>query len=199
MSCTLALPGLVSGETPSEGLALHEKEHSIRVADVGSGAGFPGIPLKIIFPTIHLTLIESTAKKAAFLQHIVSALQLSDVDIVCVRAEEAGQDRAHREQYDVVLARAVASLSVLAEYCLPLLRVGGRWIAQKGDGIESEILDMGEALRVLGGGLKEVIPYHLSQISGTRNLIVVDKIAPTPSKYPRRVGTPSKRPLRSES
>ncbi|MHB1355856.1 MAG: 16S rRNA (guanine(527)-N(7))-methyltransferase RsmG [Anaerolineae bacterium] len=197
--CVLALPGLISGETTSDASAFQHDERSIRVVDVGSGSGFPGLPLKIVFPTIRLTLIEATAKKTAFLQHIVSLLQMTDVDIVCARAEEAGQDHAQREQYDVVLARAVASLPVLAEYCLPLLRVGGRWIAQKGDGIAGEVLEMNEALRVLGGELQEVKPYHLSQIPGTRNLIVVDKVSTTPPKYPRRVGIPSKRPLRSET
>jgi 16S rRNA (guanine527-N7)-methyltransferase len=167
----------------------------MRCADVGSGAGFPGLPLKIFCPAMHLTLIEATLKKTLFQQHIVDLLQLGDVEIVCARAEEVGQDSTHREQYDVVLARAVAGLNVLAEYCLPLLRVGGRWVAQKGEGIEDEILAMGEALCVLGGELKAVKPYNLNQVSGTRYLVVVDKVAPTSASYPRRIGIPSKRPL----
>lgn len=193
--CLLALPGAKLGEANSDMVTLCRGGQRIRFADVGSGAGFPGLPLKILCPAIHLTLIEATLKKTLFLQHIVDLLQLSDVEIICARAEEAGQDQAQREQYDVVLARAVAGLNVLAEYCLPLLRVGGRWIAQKGVGIEGEILSMGEALRVLGGELKEVKPYDLNQISGTRYLVVVDKVAHTPASYPRRIGIPTKRPL----
>lgn len=193
--CFLALPDAKLGDANSDSIALRHGERKMSFADVGSGAGFPGLPLKIFCPAMHLTLIEATLKKTLFLQHIVDLLQLSDVEIICARAEEAGQDRAHREQYDVVLARAVAGLNVLAEYCLPLLRVGGRWIAQKGEGIEGEILAMSEALRVLGGEMKAVKPYDLNQVSGTRYLVVVDKIAHTPASYPRRIGIPSKRPL----
>lgn len=193
--CLLALPDITRVDTSSDTIRSNQGERSIRLVDVGSGAGFPGLPLKIFYPAIHLTLIEANLKKTLFLQHVVDLLQLSDVEIICVRAEEVGQDRAHREQYDVVLARAVAGLNVLAEYCLPLLRVGGRWIAQKGEGIEGEIVAMGEALRVLGGELNEAKPYGLVQVSGKRYLVVVDKVAHTPTNYPRRVGIPSKRPL----
>jgi 16S rRNA (guanine527-N7)-methyltransferase len=195
LACILALEGFRTAEANlKESLERHIAP-SLRFADVGSGAGFPGLPLKILFPSIRLTLIEATGKKAEFLRYIVDRLQMNEVTIVCARAEQMGLDRAHREQYDVVLARAVASLNVLAEYCLPLLRVGGRWIASKGDAIDEEISTMGAALSILGGELRERIPYQLNQVPGTRYLVVVDKITATPQTYPRRVGIPAKRPL----
>jgi 16S rRNA (guanine527-N7)-methyltransferase len=193
--CMSAIPETGLGTARSDVDTRDPNIPGMRVIDVGSGAGFPGIPLKIIYPDIYLTLVEATQKKAEFLQHIVGVLHLSNVNIVCSRAEEVGQDKEHREQYDLALARAVAGLNILAEYCLPLLRVGGRWIAQKGDGIENEISEMSKALHVLGGKFVERKHYALNQVSGTRHLVIVDKIAHTPSNYPRRVGVPTKRPL----
>ena len=196
--CLTAFPQeFQAGANSDSQMPAYGKSLVLRCADVGSGAGFPGIPLKILLPGIQLSLIEATAKKAAFLEHMICVLGLSGVEVVCSRAETVGHDRSHREQCDVVLARAVARLSVLAEYCLPLLRVGGCWIAQKGDGIEDELLEMSDALRALGGELKEVKPYSLSDIAGSRYLVLVLKVAPTPSRYPRRVGIPTKRPLGS--
>jgi 16S rRNA (guanine527-N7)-methyltransferase len=193
--CMLAFPEFGFGTARLNVGTRNPNIPGLRVIDVGSGAGFPGVPLKIILPDIYLTLVEATQKKVEFLQHIVGVLQLSNVNIVCGRVEEVGQDKEHREQHDLVLARAVAGLNILAEYCLPLLRVGGRWIAQKGDGIENEISGMSEALHVLGGKFIESKYYNLNHVPGTRHLVVVDKITHTPTNYPRRVGIPSKRPL----
>jgi 16S rRNA (guanine527-N7)-methyltransferase len=162
--------------------------------DVGAGAGLPGLPLKILRPGLRLTLVESVEKKAAFLRHIVAMLELTDVTIVAERAEAVGQEAAHRERYDVAVARAVAALRVLAEYCLPLCRVGGRFLAPKGAQIEQELADAQLAIGTLGGRLMGVEDVELPG-SDRRSLVVVEKIAPTPAQYPRRVGVPAKRPL----
>jgi len=164
------------------------------LVDVGTGAGFPGLPLKILRPKLRLTLVESVEKKAAFLQHITAELGLSDVAVVVARAEAAGRDAAHRERYDVATARAVAELRVLAEYCLPLCRVGGRFLAPKGGQIEREIADAQAAISRLGGRLASVEAVDLPEVE-RRTLVVVEKVAPTPEQYPRAVGIPSKRPL----
>ncbi len=166
-----------------------------RLADVGSGAGFPGIPLKILYPDIRLTLIESVGKKAAFCEHIVEALHLPDVEVIKGRAEEIGRQSAHRESYDWVVARAVAVFPVLAEYLLPLARVGGRMLAMKGASAPAEAQAAGRALRLLGGELRELIPVTLPGVAEERYLVVVDKVAATPAHYPRRTGVPRKRPL----
>jgi 16S rRNA (guanine527-N7)-methyltransferase len=166
--------------------------HSL--VDVGAGAGFPGLPLKILRPELRLTLIESIEKKAAFLRHIAAELGLSDVMVVVARAEAAGRDTAHRGRYDVATARAVAELRVLAEYCLPLCRVGGRFLAHKGSQIDREVADAQAAIAQLGGRIASLEVVDLPEIE-RRTLVVVEKIAPTPEQYPRAVGVPAKRPL----
>ena len=166
-----------------------------RVIDVGSGAGFPGLPLRLAYPHIHLTLLESTAKKTAFLEHIVTTLKLDKVTILTTRAEDAGQAEDTREKYDVVLARAVANLPVLGEYLLPLCRVGGFCVALKGEHAAAEVQQAEHALRILGGHVKKVVPVELPHVAETHHLVVIEKIAATPPKYPRRAGIPSKRPL----
>lgn len=166
-----------------------------RLIDVGTGAGFPGIPLKIIYPAMRLTLVESVGKKANFCRHIVQHLRMEGVDVVQARAEETGQLRAHREQYDWAVARAVASLPVLMEYLLPLVKVGGRVLAQKGESGPAETQEAARAMQLLGGRLKQLIPLQLPGITEDRYLIVVDKIAATPAQYPRRPGVPTKNPL----
>ncbi|NJL06268.1 MAG: 16S rRNA (guanine(527)-N(7))-methyltransferase RsmG [Chloroflexaceae bacterium] len=165
-----------------------------RIADVGTGAGVPGIPLKILWGTPHLTLIESVGKKTAFLAHLVGVLGLADVTILTSRAELPAHDPAHREQYDLVVARAVAALPALLEYCLPLARVGGRVLCPKGATIAAEVQSAQAALTTLGGTLNLVDPVHLPGIEA-RTMIVVDKRARTPARYPRAVGTPSRHPL----
>jgi 16S rRNA (guanine527-N7)-methyltransferase len=164
------------------------------LVDVGAGAGFPGLPLKILRPELQLTLIESTAKKADFLRHMVDLLELANVTIVVARAEAVGRDAAHRERYDLTVARAVAELRVLAEYCLPLCRIGGRFLAPKGSQIESEAQAAQTAIELLGGRLVAIEPVQLPELD-PRSLVVVEKIAPTPARYPRAPGIPAKRPL----
>ena len=164
------------------------------MVDIGAGAGFPGLPLKILRPELQLTLVESIAKKAAFLQHVVDLLGLTNVQIVVARAEVVGRDAAHRERYDLAVARAVAELRVLAEYCLPLCRVGGRFLAPKGARIEAEVQAAQTALERLGGRLVVVESVELPELQ-PRSLVVIEKVSSTPPQYPRLPGVPAKRPL----
>lgn len=163
--------------------------------DVGSGAGFPGLPLKILFPSVRLTLVDSVVKKARFLERVVSQLDLRQVIVIADRAEALGQDPIHREQYDWVVARAVAELSVLAELLLPLARIGGAALAQKGDSAQAESAAAAQAITTLGGDQVRITPVRLPETDLTHNLISISKIRPTPARYPRRPGIPAKRPL----
>ncbi len=165
------------------------------LVDVGVGAGFPGIPLKIIYPEMRLTLVESVAKKAKFCQLMVEKLNLKDVRIISARAEKLGQDPQHRESYDWAVARAVAKLPTLSEYLLPLVKIGGKMLAQKGERGLIEAQNAENALNLLGGELTQVIPVILPSVVEDRYLVLVDKVSTTPSKYPRREGIPAKRAL----
>jgi 16S rRNA (guanine527-N7)-methyltransferase len=162
--------------------------------DIGAGAGFPGLPLKILQPALQLVLVESIKKKAAFLQHIVGVLGLDQVDVLAERAEAIGQDPHHREQYDAVVARAVAELRVLSEYCLPLCRVGGRFLAPKGGQASAEVAAAERAIPALGGRIIAIESVELPGVE-PRSLIVIEKIASTSPQYPRAAGVPAKRPL----
>jgi 16S rRNA (guanine527-N7)-methyltransferase len=166
-----------------------------RVIDVGTGAGFPGLVLKIVCPGMRLTLLEATGKKVTFLEHVVGVLGLREVEVIHGRAEELGHDPAHREQYDWALARAVAEMPALAEYLLPLVRVGGAALAQKGEGAAAEVHRADAAIVTLGGRVRQLAPVELRGLAETRYLVVVDKVAATPAKYPRRPGVPQKRQL----
>ncbi len=175
-------------------LAMREAPPN-RLIDVGTGAGFPGIPLKILLPQCNLTLVESVAKKADFCRHIVTNLKLEGVEVFCTRAEELGHETRHRQQYDWAVARAVARLPVLMEYLLPLVRIGGHALAQKGEDALAEAHSADHAIHILGGRLRQLIPVNLPGVADERSLIVVDKIAATPDLYPRRVGVASKNPI----
>jgi 16S rRNA (guanine527-N7)-methyltransferase len=163
--------------------------------DVGTGAGFPGLPLKIVLADFQLTLLEATTKKIGFLQHMVDLLHLSATTVLKARVEEAGQHPAQREQYDLAVARAVAALPTLAEYMLPLVRVGGLVVAQKGRHPADEVDRAAKALRVLGAGPVEIRPVKIPGLAEARHLVVIRKTASTPQKYPRRVGVPARKPL----
>jgi 16S rRNA (guanine527-N7)-methyltransferase len=163
--------------------------------DVGTGAGFPGIPLKILYPNLKLTLVESVGKKAMFCQHIVSVLGMEQVEVLQSRAEDLGQDSQHREKYEWAVARAVANLNVLSEYIIPLVKVGGAMLAQKGESGPAEAQSAEGAMKLLGGKLKQLIPVHLPGVADDRYLVVVEKVATTPPKYPRKPGIPAKQPL----
>ena len=166
-----------------------------RLIDIGTGAGFPGIPLKIVYPKLQLTLVESVGKKAEFCRHVVRILDLKAVEVVQERAEVLGQTAGYREQYDWAVARAVAILPVLAEYLLPLVRVGGSMLAMKGESGPAEAHSAERALKILGGHLRQLIPVMLPGVVEERYLVVIDKVAATPEGYPRKVGLPAKHPL----
>jgi 16S rRNA (guanine527-N7)-methyltransferase len=163
--------------------------------DVGTGAGFPGLPLKIVRPALSVTLVEATRKKTEFLQHMVGVLGLRDVRVVHGRAEELGHDPTHREAYDWVVARAVAAMPTLVEYLLPLCRRGGYCLAQKGEDAVAETASAEVAIRLLGGSLSVLVPVELPGLAETRHLVIIKKVASTPDRYPRRPGMPAKRPL----
>ncbi|HEX9923195.1 MAG TPA: 16S rRNA (guanine(527)-N(7))-methyltransferase RsmG [Anaerolineae bacterium] len=179
----------------SVSLVLPELRSPFAIIDVGSGAGFPGLPLKIALPDIALTLLEATAKKTAFLEHLVGVLGLTGVTILTARAETVGRRPEKREQYDAAVARAVSALSVLVEYTLPLVKVGGWIILQKGQDPTSELKEAANALQILGGRVSDVRPVPISGLEATRHLVVIEKNKPTPESYPRRPGLPAKKPL----
>jgi 16S rRNA (guanine527-N7)-methyltransferase len=171
-----------------------EKE-CIRVLDLGSGAGFPGLPLKICFPELEMTLLEAQKKRCLFLNEVVVVLKLKEIAVVNGRAEDLGHEVQYREKFDGVVVRAVASLATLAELALPLLKSGGQLIAMKSKEIQQELDESHEALLILGGKIAEVVTYRVDG-EAERSLVIIKKIAPTPDKYPRRSGIPARRPLR---
>ena len=163
--------------------------------DIGTGAGFPGIPLKIVLPGMKLTLIESVGKKADFCQHSVQTLGLKHVEVVNARAEEVGQMPEHRQRYDWAVARAVAGLPVLVEFLIPLVKVGGHALAQKGESGPAEAHSVAHPLQLLGGCIQQLLPVTIPGIPEDRYLVIMNKTAATPPQYPRRVGLPAKKPL----
>lgn len=163
--------------------------------DVGSGAGFPGIPLKILLPEMRMVLVESVGKKADFCRHLIEKLNLKQVEVLQFRAEEIGQAQKYREKFDCSVARAVADLPVLVEYLLPLTKVGGSMIAQKGQHGPAEVQKAEKAILILGGKIRLVRKVNLPGVVEDRFLIVIDKVAATHSQYPRRIGVPIKKPL----
>jgi len=171
------------------------EQGSFSLIDIGTGAGFPGIPLVIINPSIKLTLVESVRKKSDFCQIAVEKLRLTNTQVITSRAETIGQDQKFRECYDWAIARAVAPLPILAEYLLPLVHIGGSMLAQKGGYVDNEIDQSENVIKILGGKLDLVIPISLPDGMGERTLIQIRKITPTPTKYPRRPGVPKKKPL----
>ncbi len=163
--------------------------------DVGTGGGFPGLPLKIVFPAIGLVLLEATGKKAAFLRHLRQKLGLGDVEVEVGRAEEVAHKAKYRERFNIVLSRAVAPLPVLVELTLPFCAVGGSTIVQKKGDIDTEVRQAAGAINTLGGSQPRVKRIELEEFTDKRYLVVIDKVAPTPEKYPRRPGIPAKRPI----
>lgn len=176
-------------------LTILEFPEGASVLDVGTGAGFPGIPLKIFRQDLKITLMDSLGKKVNFLNETIQALGLQDIKGVHARAEDFGRIPEVREKYDFVISRAVAKLQVLAEYCLPCVKQGGYFISQKGPEIELEVKEANKAIERLGGSLKKVQKLNLPIIRDGRSLIVIKKEKNTPKEYPRKAGTPGKKPI----
>ena len=166
------------------------------IVDVGTGAGFPGIPVSIANDNVNVTLVDSLNKRINFLQEVISEINLTNIKAIHSRAEDFGQNKEHREKYDISVSRAVANLSVLVEYLLPLVKVGGKCICMKGSEVEEEITNAKFAIKELGGKIEVVDEFCLPGTDIKRNIIVIRKEKETPKKYPRKSGTPSKQPLK---
>ena len=171
------------------------KDGSI-VVDVGTGAGFPGIPLSIMNPTLKITLVDSLNKRLIFLQEVINELDLKNVELVHARAEEFGRNKKYREKFDVATSRAVANLATLSEYLLPLVKINGKAISMKAGNASQEIEDAKKAIKTLGGNINNIEEFKLPQSDIGRTIIIIDKISGTPGKYPRKPGTPAKEPIK---
>lgn len=172
------------------------RTEAVSICDVGAGAGFPSIPMKIIFPQLKVTIVDSLNKRIKFLQELVERLNLEGVELYHVRAEEfAGKKSKHRESYDYVTARAVARMSVLTELCLPLVKIGGHFIALKAQKADQELADAQRAIKVLGGEFEQDIKTELPVTHDERHLLIIKKVKSTPKQYPRKAGTPARNPI----
>lgn len=171
------------------------KAKNARAIDIGTGAGFPGLPLKIVNPGWHMALTDATSKKCDFLRAVVGAMELSHVDIYWKRCEELGHEKEHREKYDFAFARALSSLSTLIEYGLPFLKIGGHLIAHRGRTAADEASRVNVALEELGGEISEIRHYDIAGLGGSRALVMVKKVKASTKHYPRRTGVASRRPL----
>ena len=165
------------------------------VLDIGTGAGFPGLPLKIVRPDLKVTLADSLNKRIKFLQNVIDELSLDGIEAIHTRAEDAARNAKMRDQYDYVVSRAVANLSTLSEYCLPFVKEGGYFIPYKSSDCKEEINNASHAFVELKGKLEDVITFDLPEEEGGRSLIIIKKTGKTPKKYPRKAGVPSKEPL----
>ncbi len=163
--------------------------------DVGTGAGFPGIPLKIVFPELKVTLLDSLNKRVRFLDEVIDKLKLTEIAAVHGRAEDVGRDLEYREKYDLCVSRAVANLATLSEYCMPFVRVGGKFISYKSGIVEDELKGAGNAVKMLGGRVEDVVRFRIEGIDAERSLVWIVKNRKIDSKYPRRAGLPGKEPL----
>lgn len=167
-----------------------------KVLDLGTGAGFPGIPLKIMFPELKIILADSLNKRILFLNEVIAALHLKDIVAVHARAEELARNKDFRETFDLCVSRAVANLSTLSEYCLPFINTSGKFVSYKSGEVDSEVTDAKKAVFLLGGEVEEVVKFDLPNSDIHRSFVVIKKTHPTPKAYPRKAGTPSKSPLK---
>lgn len=166
-----------------------------KVVDVGTGAGFPGIPLKIVRQDVDITLLDSLQRRINFLDEVINELNLEKITTVHSRVEDFGKNKKYREEFDIATSRAVANLSTLSEYLLPLVKVGGKVISMKGSLIQEELENSKNAIKILGGQIEKVDEFDLPNSDISRNIVLIDKIKNTPNRYPRKAGEPSKKPL----
>lgn len=172
-----------------------DPEDISRLIDIGTGAGFPGIPLKIAFPHIQITLLDSLSKRINFLNEVIDSLKLKNIEAVHGRAEDLAHEKKHREKYDVCVSRAVSNLPVLSEYCIPFVEVGGLFISYKSQDVTSECKKSEKAVEKLGGVMADVVLFDLPDSDIERSLVVIEKEYHTPKIYPRKAGVPEKKPL----
>ena len=168
-------------------------QQPLKVMDLGTGAGFPGIPLKIVFPNLKITLADSLNKRVLFLQEVIQALGLTDIEAVHGRAEDLAREKSQRQQYDLCVSRAVANLSTLSEYCLPFVKIGGKFVSYKSGDCNEEVTNSKSAVFLLGGKITDTVKFDLGEAK--RTFVILDKVKGTPKEYPRKAGTPSKKPL----
>lgn len=168
-------------------------EADYKLIDIGTGAGFPGIPLKIVFPEIKITLLDSLNKRVGFLNDVIDELNLNDIEAIHGRAEDIARDKAYRASYDIAVSRAVANLSTLSEYCLPFVKIGGKFVSYKSGDCADEVDNAKAAIHLLGGKINKIDEFSYS--NNSRSFIVIDKVMNTSKKYPRKAGLPSKKPL----
>ncbi len=176
-------------------IAKHIKENE-KVADIGTGAGFPGIPLKIASSSLDIILVDALNKRIKFLKEVLEKLNLQKIDAIHARVEEFARSKENRESFDIVTSRAVAKLNVLAEYMLPLTKVGGKCICMKGPEIEEELKESKQAIEILGGKISKIEQFNLPGTDMKRSIVIIEKIKETPSKYPRKPGIPTKEPIK---
>lgn len=173
----------------------YDFNHAVHICDVGAGAGFPSIPLKICFPHLHISIVDSLNKRIGFLNHLAEQLELENVSFYHSRAEDFGRNKKYRESFDIVMARAVARMSVLSELCLPLCKVNGTFIAMKGAQADEELSDAEKAIKTFGGQVTMTQTFSLPEENSERSIVIVNKERKTPKKYPRKAGTPNKDPI----
>lgn len=185
---------LVIAPDMEEILVSPKKE--IKLIDVGTGAGFPGMVLKIVFPSLKITLFDSLKKRLNFLDEVIVELELKDIETLHGRAEDYGNNKLYREKYDICVSRAVANMSALSEYCLPFVKPDGLFVAYKSGGSHSEIREAAKAVKILGGNIEDIQDFMLPDTDIERSLVSVRKIKKTPAQYPRKAGTPAKEPIK---
>ena len=168
-------------------------EADYKLIDIGTGAGFPGIPLKIVFPELKITLLDSLNKRVGFLNDVIDELNLNDIEAIHGRAEDIASDKTYRASYDIAVSRAVANLSTLSEYCLPFVKIGGKFVSYKSGDCADEVDNAKAAIHLLGGKINKIDEFSYS--NNSRSFIVIDKVMNTSNKYPRKAGLPSKKPL----